>query len=98
MFLDIPLISDVLTLQEAHQEQVDQHVLWANASRFSHDWNVNDQALKCEPLLLSNKMKPEWTGPYIVEHVHANGTCTIHLTPNVTEWLNICQLKPFKPN
>ena len=98
MFLDIPLISDVPTLQEAHQEQVDQHVLWANASRFSHDWNVNDQALKCEPLLLSNKMKPEWTGPYIVEHVHANGTCTIHLTPNVTEWLNICQLKPSKPN
>ena len=27
MFLDIPLISDVLTLQEAHQEQVDQCVL-----------------------------------------------------------------------
>ena len=26
MFLDIPLISDVLTLQEAHQEQVDQCV------------------------------------------------------------------------
>ena len=42
MFLDIPLISDVLTLQEAHQEQVDQHVLQANASQFSHDWNVND--------------------------------------------------------
>ena len=37
MFLDIPLISDVLTLQEAHQEQVDQHVLWTNASWFSHD-------------------------------------------------------------
>ena len=32
MFLDIPLISDVLTLQEAHQKQVDQHVLQANAS------------------------------------------------------------------
>ena len=27
MFLDIPLISDVLTLQEARQEQVDQWVL-----------------------------------------------------------------------
>ena len=27
MFLDIPLISDALTLQEARQEQVDQCVL-----------------------------------------------------------------------
>ena len=34
MFLDIPLISDVLTLQEAHQEQVDQCVLWANVLWF----------------------------------------------------------------
>ena len=50
MFLDIPLISDVLTLQEACQEQVDQCVLQANASWFSHDWNVNDQALKHELL------------------------------------------------
>ena len=98
MFLDIPLISNVLTLQEAHQEQVDQCVLWANASRFSHDWHVNDQALNHEPLLLSDKMKPEWTGPHIVECVHANGTCTICLKLNVTEWLNNRQLKPFKPN
>ena len=77
---------------------MDQCVLQANALQFSHDWNVNDQALKCEPLLLSDKMKPEWTGPYIVECVHANGTCTICLTLNVTEWRNIRQLKPFKPN
>ena len=98
MFLDIPLILDVLTLPEARQEQVDQHVLRANALWFSHDWNVNDQALKREPLSLSNEMKPESTGPYVVEHVHANSTCTICLTPNVTEWLNIRQLKPFKPN
>ena len=98
MFLDIPLISDVLTVQEARQEQVDQCVLWANALRFSHDWNVNDQAPKHEPLSLSNEMKPEWTGPYIVDHVHANGTCTIWLKPNVTEWLNIRWIKPFKPS
>ena len=74
---------------------MDQHVLQANASQFSHDWNVNDQALKCELLLLSNKMKPEWTGPYVVDHVDANGTCTIHLTLNVMEWLNIHRLKPY---
>ena len=77
---------------------MDQCVLWANASRFSNDWNVNDQALKHEPLSLSDKMKPEWTGPYIVECVHAKGTCTICLTLNVTEWLNNHRLKPIKPN
>ena len=74
---------------------MDQRVFWANASWFSHDWNVNDQALKQELLSLSDKMKPEWTGPYVVEHVHANSTCTIHLTLNVIEWLDICGLKPL---
>ena len=66
MFFDIPLISDVLTLQEAHQQQVDQHVLRANASHFSYDWKVNDQVLKKEPLSLSDKTKPKWSGPYQV--------------------------------
>ena len=41
-------------------------------------------------------MKPEWSGPYPVECVHANGTCTVQLAPNVTERLNIHQLKPFQ--
>ena len=85
MILDNPLISDVLTLQEAHQEQVDQHVLQANASHFSYHWKINDQALKKEPLSLWDKMKPEWSGPYQVECIHANGTCMIWLVPNITE-------------
>ena len=76
MFVDMPLISDALTLQEAHQEQVVQHVLRANASHFPYDWKVNDQALKKEPLSFSDKMKPEWSGPYQVEHIHVNGMCT----------------------
>ena len=59
MFLNIPLISDVLTLQEARQEQVDQHVLQANASCYSYEWKIDDQVLKKEPLSLSDKMKPK---------------------------------------
>ena len=85
-----------MTLQEARQEQVDQCVLQANALHYSYDWQINDQALKREPLSLLDKMKPEWSGPYPVEHVHVNGTCTIWLVPNITEQLNICQLKPFQ--
>ena len=96
MFLDIPLISNILTLQEACQEQVDQHVLHTNTSWFSYDWMVNDQALKKEPLSLSDKMKPEWSGLYQMEHIHANGKCMIRLAPNVTEQLNIRRLKPFQ--
>ena len=96
MFLNIPLISDFLTLQEAGQEQVDQHVLQANASCYSYDWKIDDHVLNKEPLSLLDKMKPEWSGPYPVEHIHANGTCTIQLAPNVTEWLNIHRLKPFQ--
>ena len=95
-FLTFLLFLNVLTLQEARQEQVDQCVLQANALHYSYDWQVNDLALKQEPLSLLDKMKPEWSGPYPVEHVHANGTCMVWLAPNVTERLNIRQLKPFQ--
>ena len=63
---------------------------------FSYDWKVNDQVLKKEPLSLSDKMKPKWSGPYLVECIHANGTCMIQLVLNVTEQLNIRRLKPFQ--
>ena len=75
---------------------MDQRVLQANASCYSYDWQINDQVFKKELLSLSDKMKPKWSGPYPVECIHVNGTCMIQLVPNITEWLNICQLKPFQ--
>ena len=43
-----------------------------------------------------DKLEPRATGPFVIQHVHANGTVTIRRNPFVTEWINIRRLHPFR--
>ena len=96
MFLDIPLIADILTLQKNRQALIDNRLLKANASRISHDYQVGEAVLKKSVLGLSDKLEPSFTGPYKIERVHTNGNVTIRLSPLHTERLNIRRIKPYK--
>ena len=96
MFLDIPFISDIITLTCARQTLIDNRLLKENACRISHDYKINDHVLKKSILSFSDKMQPSFTGLYQIEQVHTNGTRTIRLSPNQTECINIRRLKPYK--
>ena len=96
MFLDIPLIADILTLQKNRQALIDNRLLKANASRISHDYQVGEAVLKKSVLGFSDKLEPSFTGPYKIERVHTNGTVTIRLSPLHTERINIRRIKPYK--
>ena len=56
---------------------------------------MGDQILKKMVLSLSDKLKPTFTGPYPILQVHTNGTITICLRDNLTEWINIHRIKPY---
>lgn len=90
-------MSDILALQQRRQQIVDKNLLKANAKRISHDYRQGDQVMKKQVLGLSDKLKPQFTGPHTIEQVHTNGTLTIRLNPNVTERINIRRVKPFHP-
>jgi riboflavin synthase alpha subunit len=45
MYLDIPLIANVLTLADLRQKQIDKHLMRANAKRKTHNSQVGDQVL-----------------------------------------------------
>ena len=63
MNLDIPLMADVLTLQQLRQRQIDHRLLRANAGRRSHDFQVGDQVLVKRMLNHSAQMEIDlsWT-------------------------------------
>ena len=42
MFLDLPLVADLLTLTQHHQALIDCRLLRANARRIRHEYKVND--------------------------------------------------------
>ena len=93
MFMDITFITNIVALQHLCQQQVDCCLLQENAKCISHDFMVNNQVMKKSVLSLSNKLKPSFTGPFFIQLVHTNGTCTIHLSPNMTEHINIWRLR-----
>ena len=95
MFFDLPLLTDIMALQNTHQQLVDSRLLKKNSSQIKHDYKIGDQVLKKMVLSLSDKLKPTFTGPHPILQVHTNGTVTIRLRDNLMEWINIRRIKSY---
>jgi hypothetical protein len=96
MYLDIPLIANILTLADLRQKQIDKRLMRANAKRKTHDFQVGDQVLIKRALDASSKLKPTYKGPYLIIQVHTNGTVTVLLQPNTTERYNVRRITPYR--
>ncbi|GKY96404.1 hypothetical protein MPSEU_000599900 [Mayamaea pseudoterrestris] len=94
MFLDIPLVADILAISVKREAIVNERLLQANRSRLTHDFKVDEQILK--KVYDPNKLEERWIGPYSIEQVHVNGTVTIRLSPMVTDRVNIRRIKPYR--
>jgi hypothetical protein len=97
MFLDIPLIADILAIRNNRQLLVDQRLLRANAKRIKHDYAQGDLVWKRNYIGLSDKLKNTVEGPFEITRVHTNGTVTIQLSPSVTERISIRRICPKFP-
>ena len=92
VFLDIPLIADVIAIQNNRQLLVDKRLL-----RAVSDYTVGDLVWKRQCLGFSDKLKKTVVGPYPIERVHTNGTVTIWLSPSVQERINVRRIRPKFP-
>ena len=95
MLMNIPLVLDIIALQNKRQELIDKRLLKANASQISHDFKFDEEVLKKRHLGLSDKLQPSFEGPYQITRVHTNGTVTIRTSPNTTERISIRRVKPY---
>ena len=64
MFFDLPILTDILALQNTCQQLVDSRLLKENSSRIKHDYEIGDQILKKIVLSLSDKLMPTFTRQY----------------------------------
>ena len=97
MFLNIPLIADIMAIQQNRQLIVDKNLLRANAKPIKHDYAVDDLVWKRNYIGLSDKLKNTVKGPYPIRRVHTNGTVTIQLSEHVQERINIRRIRPKFP-
>lgn len=94
MFLDVPLVADIIAITQKRELAVNESLRKANLQRLNYDYNVNDQVLV--KVFDPDKLDPRYEGPYQVLQVHVNGTLTIQRSPNITERISIRRLKPHR--
>ena len=94
MVLNIPVISDLATIQQNRQQLINNRLIVANRKRFSYDYTVGQEVLKL--VYQPKKLDPRAEGPYRIETVHTNGTVTIRLSPTVIERISIRRIKPYR--
>jgi hypothetical protein len=79
MFLNIPLITNLQTIQDHRQLLIDENLGRQNLKRPSFDYVVNQEVLVIKvpnPRKLDDKAE----GPYTIRQVHMNGTITVQCT------------------
>ena len=96
MFLNIPLVADIVTLTQNRQALVDARLLRANRRRSRHDYKVQDMVFVNVPDR-KNKLSLIRRGPFPIIQVHTNNTVTIQRGP-IHERISIRHLTPYKPS
>ena len=91
MFLDIPLITDLLTHTRHRQATINNRLLRANRHRLQHEFKVGQQVYV--RTICKHKLQLTYTGPYPILQVHTNNTVTIQRGP-IHERISIRHLKP----
>ena len=94
MFLNLPLVTDLLTLTQHCQALIDCYLLHANARHIHHEYKVNDLVF-LRVHAPDSKLSLICTGPFPILQVHTNNTVTVKRGP-IHEWISIHHIIPFK--
>jgi len=95
MLLDIPIITDILSITQRRQAKIHQRLLRANTKRTHHDYKVGDQVfVKLHDR--KNKLSLVRLGPFPIIQVHTNHNVTIQRGP-IHERISIRHLIPYRP-
>jgi hypothetical protein len=95
MFLNIPLVADILTLTKNRQALIDRRLLQANRRRTRHEFKVNQYAFVTN-YGRDGKLDLVKQGPYQIIQVHTNNTVTLR-RGQIEERISIRHLTPYNP-
>ena len=93
MLLDIPIIVDLLQLQNKRQVLIDENLRRQNRKRREWNYAVGQEVLikAVDP----TKLEPRAHGPYTIVQVYTNGTVDVRRNPHIVERLNNRRIIPF---
>jgi hypothetical protein len=94
MFVDVPLIGDLLAIKQHRQLIIDENLRRQNQQRREYHYRVGDSVLVKMPN--PSKLDERAVGPFPIVQVYTNGSVDIQRNPHVTERVNIRRLLPYK--
>ena len=77
MHLNVPFVTDIVSITENLQLQTDTHLKRKNLQRLHHDYQVGEQVYVLNHFSSSDKLKPVYKSPYKIIRVHTNCTLTM---------------------
>ena len=93
MLLNIPIVTDIISIAENRQLQTDLRLERENRRRSHFDYQVNGMVFIQNHFSSADKLKEPWKGPFKILRVHTNGTLTIERGP-IHERVSIRRVKP----
>lgn len=94
MLLDLPVITDLLTIQEKRQVMIDENLRRQNQKRREYRYEVGGEVLI--KTVNPSKLEARAHGPYVITRVYTNGTLDVRRNAQVVERLNIRRVVPFR--
>ena len=94
MFLDLPIIADLMQIQQKRQIMIDENLIRQNRKRRDFNYSVGQEVLV--KAVSPAKLEPRAHGPCRIEIVYTNGTIDILRRENVIERINIRRVIPFR--
>ena len=95
MFINLPIIADLIRIQEHRQELINDNLRRQNLKRREFHYQVGQQVLIKS--INPKKLQAQAHGPYPIIQVHTNGTVDVARNNHVTERINIRCLIPYRP-
>ena len=94
MFIDLPLVADLVDIQQRRQLKIDENLRRQNQKRREYHFHIGQPVLI--KTITPSKLEPCAHGPYPIVQTYTNGTVDIARTPHVLERINIRCLVPFR--
>ena len=96
MFFDVPIVTDLIAIQERHQALIDSNLMRHNRKQFDYKYQIGENVMI--KVYDPNKGEEKLHGPYPITELCINGTVKVRRDPHgyIEESFNLRRIEPYK--